>query len=360
MHKAGLPYVDNAKAVLLTVAINVGVVFLFHWPGGITLRGVLLDSVLCAGITVLIDLWMVHTRLRKMRTGGQMPPHVPVSRLMQRLPKNPVALGVIYAAVFGVLTAGVNGAVLWFFGMKTMAFAPWMVYKLVYAVLLSAKITEYCIFRYVQPDWAMETPGGAEPQKAVKPVKDPLPKVSVFKAMYGSVTGNIATNMIIGLALGGITIAPGGSVVISPTTVEGIPITGLIFGLIIGTLVTSGVVKEVNGAILAAATGPGRELPEMPVADKRFSWMPRRKGMLTALICVCMMILSAVALWSLMTLFGISVMNVYQYAIFITAYASVVSKPLSYVLVRRCTQPDYIRYVQKKKGNESLRGGSEL
>jgi len=340
MQKVSLPYIDNAKAVLLTVAINVGVVFAFFWPDGARFYDALWDSLICAGTTVLINLWIVYACMRKMRAGGQMPSQVPVSRFMQRLPRNPFALGIIYAVVFGALTVGINAAILWFFDMRSMAFVPWMVYKLAYTTILSVKITEYCIFRYVQPDWAGAECTDNETQTPRKPVKDPLPKIGVFKAMYGSVTGNIALSMIIGLALGGVVIAPDGSAVVPPTTVDGIPITGLIFGLILGILLTGGVVKGVNASILAS----GATIPEEMISDRRFAWMPKRKGPLTVFVCIFMMIFSAIALWCLMTLLEIPVMNAYQFAVFITAYASVVGKPLSYVLVRRCTQPDYVRF----------------
>jgi len=57
------------------------------------------------------------------------------------------------------------------------------------------------------------------------------------------------------------------------------------------------------------------------------------------------MIFSAVMLPVIMTIFDKPVLNFYQYSVFITAYAAVVSKPLSYVLTKRCLQPDYIRYI---------------
>ncbi len=172
-------------------------------------------------------------------------------------------------------------------------------------------------------------------------MKNPLPKISVFKEMYSSVTMNIAMNIIIGTALGGVVIGEGGAVVIHPTTIEGIPITGLVFGLIVGILVTNGVLNGVNAGILAAATGDGA----LPPPDKRFTWMPKRKLPLTALVCACIMAFSSVALWAAMKVFGLSIMNFYQFTVFITVYATLVSKPLSSVLVRRCMQPDYIQGV---------------
>jgi hypothetical protein len=347
--KKNLPYIDNAKAVAITLAVNLCAVFIFNWPGGITYSGVLWDSLFCAVITVGIDMWIVYAGLRKMRARGAIPANVPESVLMRRLPQNPITLGGIYAAAFAALAIGFNAALLWFFGIGEMTFAAWIVYKLIYATALSVRVVEFCIFRYVQPDWAsvpeganIET-GNAEGTGEEKPVKNPLPKISLIKEIYGSVTGNIAMNFILGSVFGGVAARADGSVIINPTTLEGIPITGLIFGLIIGVLVTKGIIAEMNKVI---AANPA--MIEGAVADKRFSWMPVKKGALTRLACACVMVFSAVALPSIMSLFGIPFMNFYQYTVFMTVYATLVGKALSYVLMRRCLQPDYIKRILGK------------
>ncbi|NLV57923.1 MAG: hypothetical protein GXY67_04050 [Clostridiales bacterium] len=350
MKRTGLPYINNAKAVLLTASVNLAIVFLLYWPDGISYRGVLWDSLICAAITTAIDLWVVFVQLLKLRWGGQIPTQVPVSPFMQRLPSNPFLLGVLFTTVFGMLAVGANAAILWFFERQHLAFVPWLAYKLVYSTILSVIITEYCVFRYVQPDWVDARVASSGSQIVLKPVRNPLPKVSLLKEVYASVTGNLATNMIAGLAFGGVAIASDGSVFITPTTVEGVPISGLIFGLIVGVLVTRSVLQEIRRQI------PVADLPDsQPLTlDKRFTWMPKGNVTLTLFVCVCMMVFSSVALWALMKLFDLPVMNVYQYAVFITVYASIVSKLLSYVLVRRCTQPDYLRYMQKRGKGQSV------
>ena len=343
----GLPYVDNAKAILITLAINICVVFLFFWPDGVTYSGVILDSLICAVTTTIISMWIVYPKLKRMQTRGEIPTQVPESSLMQRLPQSPIILGVVYAITFAILVIGLNAVILWFFGMQNMSFVPWAVYKLIYTTVLSVKIVEFCIFRYVQPDFAnVDHDENTEPKEEVfdTPVKNPLPEISVFKEMFGSVTGNIAMNIIIGSALGGVTVLADSSVIIYPTTVEGIPITGLVFGLITAILVTNGVVTAINAAIIAS----GPAILEGASIDKRFSWMPKGKVSLIFLMSICLMLFSAVALYAIMTLMGISIMNFYQFTIFITFYATLISKPLSYLLVRRCMQPDYIQYTLKK------------
>lgn len=338
MKSIRLPYVDNAKAVLITIAVNLGVVFLFFWPDGVTYQGAILDSLICAATTTAINMLIVYSRLKKMRATGQMPSDVPVSSFMQKLPRNPFILGLIFAVVFGILTAGVNGLILWFYDKSEMGFVSWTGYKLIYTTILSIKITEFCIFRYVQPDWAGIKDTVTEAKKPVKNVKNPLPKIGVFKEMYGSVTGSIAMNIIIGTILGGVTVGPDSAVVINPTTISGIPITGLVFGCIVGILITKGIVKEMNTVILAHGPAMAAEA----ATDKRFTWMPVKRASLMFLVCACVMVFSAIALWAIMTLFEISVMNFYQYTIFITVYSALISKPLTYLLIRRCMQSDYI------------------
>ena len=344
--RPGLPYVDNAKAVLITLVINLGAVRLFNWPGGVTYSGVIWDSLFCAAVTTAINILIVHTRLKSLRSKGEMPGQVPESPFMQRLPQNPVLLGIVCAIAFAALAAGLNAAILWFFGLRGLAFAPWLVYKLIYATVLSVKIVEFCIFRYVQPDWAGAAPSGsAETEKLPgRPVRNPWPKVDVFKEMFGGVAGNIALNMIVGYVLGGIKIGADGSVVIPPTTVEGMAVTGFVFGLIVGALVTNGVVTAMNAAILASSPAG----PETAAADKRLAWMPKGRLALIGLICLGLTVFSAAALPSILVLFGLPRLNFYQFVVFITVYAAIIGKPLSFILTRRCLQPDYACYILKK------------
>ena len=62
------------------------------------------------------------------------------------------------------------------------------------------------------------------------------------------------------------------------------------------------------------------------------------------------MLFSAVALRAVLDLFGLALLNFYQVVVFITTYAAIISKPLVFVLTRRCMQPDYIRHTLQKAG----------
>ena len=344
MQNVRLPYIDNAKAVIITLAINLGVVFYFNYPLGITFSGILWDTFFCVIITTIINICIVYFYLKKMRTQGAMPANVPESRLMQLLPKNPFLLGIVYIIVFSAITICTNALITTFFALQNMSFLPWLFYKLIYATLVSIKIIEYSIFRYVQPDWAKID---QKEYIAVinKPIKNPLPKISVYKEMYAAVMGNIALNIVLGSFLGGIKVENDGSVVIYPSTVEAIPITGLILGLIVAVLVVNGVINSINKNILNAPpeTLNGAE------RNRWLTWLPKRKATLMSLVSFCLMLFSAVSLWGIMMIFGIQIMNFFQFIIYITIYASIICKIITYIMIKRCTQRDYIEFVLIKK-----------
>jgi len=339
LHRDGLPYIDNAKISLITILVNLAIVFVFFWPRGASFPELLIDSVVCVLLTVAIDLWLVYRRMLQLRAAGQIPTQVPLSHLMQRLPRHPVALGAIYALAFGALTVAVNAAIWSFYDIHSMNFAPWVVYKLIYTTILSAKITEYCIFRYVQPDFALAGPAPV-PGNVVQEVKNPLPRVPVLKAMFGSVATNIALEVILGLVLGSVIITADQSIVVPATTIDAIPISGLFFGLIMGILITRTVIKAMQQALSAIPPGA-----VSGVSDKRVAWLPKNSILLGVVVCLFSMIFSAIVLRGVMSLFGFQTMHFLQKVILITVYASLLSKLISAVLIRRISQPDYLTYL---------------
>jgi len=352
--RIALPYVDNARAILLTVAINLAVVFVFFWPDGVTFNDIILDSVICVIITVIINMMIVHSRLKRLREEGKMPSRVPVSRLMQRLPKNPALLAAVYALVFTPLAVGSIAVALWFYGLEEMGFVAWMSLKVLFAVVTSVIVMEYCIFRYVQPDWAGELGTGDGSQDFVRPVKNPLPKVSVIKEMYTSVTGYIAINLAKGFVLGRVLIEAN-NVTIHPYIVDsltGIPLTGITFGFMTGFLVTNGVLRKMNRFIHET----GASMIGKAMTERRFAWMPLRRFPLMVFVGICMSAFSCVALWGAMTAFGISEMNFFQFIAMISAYAILMSRPLSFLLTKRCMQRDYIDFTLNGKDRGRISG----
>jgi len=341
--KIALPYVDNFRAIFLTVLINLAVVFVFFWPNGVTFNDILLDSFICVVITVFIDVVVVYTHLKKLRQEGNMPRHVPVSRLMQKLPKNPLALGIIYIMVFAPLAVGSIAVVLWFYELETMAFVPWMSFKLIFAVITSVIVTDYCIFRYVQPDWAHAYGTSDGPQNFKGRVRNPLPKINVLKEMYGSITGYIALNLAKGYILGRIIIEADKSLLIHPYTTEGLlglHLTGLTFGFVIGFLVTNGVMRKMNRIIRETGTS----MIDGAESDRRLTWMPVKRFSLVLFMSIGMSLFSFMVLWGALDVFGITELNFFQFIALVSAYAIIMGRPLSYLVTQRCMQQDYIRY----------------
>lgn len=337
----GLPYINNGRAVFITLLINLAFAFAFCYPDGITFKGAMLDAAFSGVSTTAIDMALIYAQMKRMRRMGTLPMEVPENRFMQRLPKNPVALGAVYAVAFAALSLGISWAILSFFGIRQMGFLEWAIYKLVFVTLLSVKIVEYCIFRYIQPDWA----GSGACAKSHEPlVRNPLPRFATLKAVYGSVSANLAMGFILGTAFGGVKLVEGSAVLIYPTTTASIPITGLIFGLICGVLVSSGVIKAVDGKILAADPVPEERVAAMPSRQ----WLPKRRISLTVCVCVATMLVSAVVLRGVMELFNLPVLDFYRYTVLVTAYAAVVNKLIALLLVKRCTSLDYVVYVQRR------------
>lgn len=335
--RSSLPYMDNWKAILLTALINLASTLVFQFSEGrITRSAVIRDSLICGVLTVIIDVAVVYVDMKRRRARGLLPANVPVSARMQRLPKNPALLALVYMPISAAVIALINWGVMALFGIESFGRWNWLVYKLLYACLLSAKIIEYCIFRFVQPDWAGEARAIADAN-----VKNPLPKISTLKEMYASISANIAMNMIIGTALGGAVVGEGQTVLIYPTYASGIWVTGLIFGFLTGVLLTRGVLGAIKQLIA------GDALPqELPPPDCRLCWLPKSDLALTAVVCAAIMTMSVVLLPLQMWVLGVSVMNFYQFCILITAYGSFVGHVFSKLLTARCLQSDYVAWVR--------------
>jgi hypothetical protein len=269
------------------------------------------------------------------------------------MPVNPVALGAIGAALFIVITVAINWMVLHFIGVDALSFTGWLVYKLIYSTMLSIKITEFVVYRYVQPDWvgaARIGDAADSPDATTNPVRPPMPKISTFTAFFGSVATNLAMNIVMGLLLGGTVITADKVVALVPTMRATIWISGLAFGLITGLLVTLGAVRVARPMILNAVADPAVvAAAEPPKPDRRFTWMPRKTAGLIAVICPVVMVASALALWGILRLLNLDAINFIQYSVLVTVWAAIVAKPLTWVLTKRLSQPDYVQYLATAK-----------
>lgn len=334
-----LPYVNNAKAVLITLAINLAAVLLLT-RGGVTFSQVMVDAVTTAFVTTLINFLVIYPQLQRLREVGQLPQRVPANRLMLRLPRNPIIYGLLCATVFALVMLALNWLILTFFGISRMTLLPWLVYKLIFTTVISMKIAEFIIYRYVQPDW-VATPFGSN-ATPIDPatVRKPFPKISLAKEVLASVTTNVLMNLVIGMLLGGVVFHADDSMTLMPTTIMGITIASIVFGLVTGALTSRAIIRGARKMIWAHG-------PDALSAAHRNNWLsrlPKRTIPLTIVTILLTMVVSLLVLPTILRIFNKPTMNFLQFSVLISIYAVLLSRPLGYFLTKRAMQRDFVQY----------------
>ena len=327
--KPGLPYLNNLSVVLLTVAVNMLCLFVFQYGRELTLGAVLADAATAGCVTSFIDVCVARRMLDRLKKAGVSVTNAPVVGWTSRLPKNPLALSLVFAAVFGLLTPLGNLLIIRFYQIGTFTFARFSVWKLIYSCLLSEFILEWAVLRYVQPDCM--TPAAAGRESAGK-VINPLGRVSAAKEVFNSAVTDFGTNLITGLFLGG-TVVRGGEVVLMPVTSGGAAITGVIFGVIITFMMVWPVAKKIKAALAAPCQPPARAgtvhvitwLPSGPLAFAL--------ALLPAMVVLCTLVFGAVFRFS-----GFAELNFFQFFFIRLIFVSLLSKGVVLLAVRRWTQ----------------------
>ena len=333
-----LPYMENRTGILVTIVVNLLCAFVFQSFGGALTRGdVVADAVVCGAVTAVIDFVFLWRLMSRRNSAGLLPGEVPVSRLMQRLPRTFLPLLIFLVLFFAVLTGVLMCCFLFVFGIESMDFGRWLVFKLLYAAFLSAKVLEFVIFCLVQPDLNSAARGavsccGFDSQE----VRNPLPKFSSFKEVYANITANIAMNVIVGSLLGGVVTNSDGSLLIYPSKASGMWLTGIIFGIITSVILTRAIFKNVRENLGDTTDEELAALAQLPAGNGLAELLPRRSFPLTIVVCVITAGVSAVLAPLIFWFFGIEQMNFYQFCLFITAYGMGVSKFLSRILLARC------------------------
>jgi len=162
---------------------------------------------------------------------------------------------------------------------------------------------------------------------------------------------NILLTLLISAAFGSVRFQPGGVLIVDPTLTDYIWITGLIFGLILGVLVTRGTVKGFRAAVAAAGPDAAEATSDAPTHSgatltRTYPFLPRKTWALTVAVCVIAMALSMVALPTILRVFHIAQLNFAQFIVFITLYSWLISKLFSYLLVKRMLLPDYMNQLR--------------
>ena len=325
----GLPYVNNVWVILGTAAINILLFLLSFWGRQPAYWDLLATALICGAGTSLINVLLTHYFIQQMRRAGQLPAQVPTNRWVRMLPKNKWLLILLFAVVFGVAAALLNAVVIWFFQIGTFRVVQCAVWLGVCSCLLSVKITQFAILRFVQADCALP---GQPPQTGDAKVVIPLPKFSAFGAWFNTVTDDFGFNMVVGLLSGGTLIADQ-NVIITPTTLAGIVISSLVLGVIVTFRMAYPIAKSMYAAWESGS------LPPFETRNGFLSALPRKPMGMTLTLMLPIMLLSLAVFWSVLTFFDFKVLNFFQFFAIRTLFVTLLTKGVVAVMVARYRQP---------------------
>lgn len=326
---AGLPYIDNAWLVLLTVVINMAVVFIFFFGRRIILQDILIDACICGITTSFIDVPLVLCRIRRLRARGRLPREVPVCVPMMKLPRRPLPLSLLFALLFGVITPLCNLIMIRFYEVTAFPLFRFAVWRAIYTCFLSIKIVEFAIYRYVQPDCRGDT---EEEQHGSETVKDPIPRISTFRHWFNTVTDDFGFNMAFGLLLGG-TIVRDHNVVIPPASRDGIALSAFITGLILTARMVYPIARKMK---------EGRESGALPLAPRRngwMTWLPSSPALFSLALLLPITISALVVFWSVFSFFDFDVLNFFQFFVIRVLFVTFLSRLVVKLALTRFTQP---------------------
>ncbi|NLA81852.1 MAG: hypothetical protein GX849_03360 [Clostridiaceae bacterium] len=322
-----LPYLNNLPMALLVAAINLALAFVFQYGRLLATADLLIDVASCGLVTAFTSLGYARWAVDKRRRQGALPGQVPISTFMQRLPRAYIPLSILTGLASSALMVLVTWALLRFYPETAYTFPRFLVWKIGYATWLAAKVIEFGIFRYVQPDCVK---ADDPPQQGQQTVKNPLLRKEMFTRLYASVTTDFGMNMLIGLALGGTQIQ-GDLVLLMGVSQEGVLITGLVLGLIISILMIRPTLASVQQIAYAG---------DLPQATSRNLWafLPSSPWALTGIFLLPAMVLSALTFWAVMYFFGFDSLNFFQFFIIRTAYTKLLSRLVETLAIQRYRQ----------------------
>ncbi len=323
-----LPYLNNLPMILLVLSINA--VFAILQPvWGLSHPNILVDAAICGMSTSWICVWVAHFRLRKLAREGALPAQTPQIGIAGRLPKSPWALSLCFGVMFAVITPLLTEALLRFFDITEYTFPRFLVWKLAYSGVLSAKLSELAVLRLTQPDCLRpEDP----PQTGQSVVKNPLPKGDTFTKLFNTVTTDFGFNMLIGLLLGG-TLVIDHNVIITPTTRSGILISGAILGAIVTIRMVYPVIKSIEQLKAAG------QLPVAASINRVVAWLPKSPVGFSLVLLPVMMVLSPMVFFAVFHFFGFEILDFFQYFAIRSLYVWLLTKPIVSLAILRYMQP---------------------
>lgn len=326
----GLPYIDNIRLVLLTAVINVVAVLLFFRGRSPSFSDIMTDAGICGMTTSFINVFIVYFRISKLRSEGLLPSEIPQNRFIRAMPKDPLLFAATLGAVFGLLSPLFNALIIRFYDIETFTFARFVVWRILYTCVLSAKIVEIAILRYVQPDCA---PASGLAQLGAATIKDPLPRISTLKQWYNTVTDDFGFNLLFGLLVGG-TVVQDHFVIIPPVTLDGILISASILGVIVTARMAYPVAKSMRNM---------RECGGLPVSaaeDKRIAWLPYSPAKFALLLLLPIVGLSLLTFWAVLSFFGFEELDFFRFFFIRMMFITLLTKRVVTLAILRYTQPE--------------------
>jgi hypothetical protein len=329
--KPSLPYIDNTKAISITLLLNLLLPWIFRldrYEAG----DIVVDAVICAVLTTVINVLVVWHFVRKARAAGIVSKEVPISKLMMRLPKNRLGLIAVFGTFFAVLCVGINYTVFTWYGFESWTFGQFLLYKLVYSLILSERIVSLCIFRLVQPDCG--TSDDDHSATISQPIKNPLPSLSGMHGLFSNISANLALQLFFNPYVGTYAIGGDRSIII-----EGIIGSVITCFIIVGLIAKTLDMARANGEFNVP---PNHVLPNRVPLNRWLTLLPKNRW-LFALLCSLIAAPIGVAIFVvLFQFYGFASWTFYEFFWIKMAYLTVLGKILVAVTVRRFTQPDIV------------------
>lgn len=325
-----LPYINHWTTIGITAGINVVCVLLsFGFRQGITESNFLINIFICGFLTTVIDAVCARFYIVRLRRNGQLPGVVPTPRLIRLLPKNGALLALTLGVFFGFASYGVNLALIRFFGIAEYTLWRIVVWQALFACGLSSVVMQLVVLRMVQPDCAL--PGQPE-QKGTVTILNPLPRFAALKNWFNTVTSDFGFNLVMGMAFGGVVILEQ-KVVIYPTTLQGIGLSSVIFGVIVALRMVAPVTKSI------AQMRVRGELPPYEKPNVFLSRLPKSYRLFSLVLTIPTILVSYLVLSGVLTLFDFQVLNFFQYFIIRTIFVAILTKATIALAVARYRQP---------------------
>ena len=319
--KLALPYVDNVRTISITLLLNVLLTWCFRLHQ-YEVRDIVIDAVICAWLTTVINVLIVWRCIRKARSAGAIPNEVPVNKAMMLLPKNRLGLIGVLGTFFTVLCVGINYTVFTWYSFESWTYEQFLLFKLVYSLILSERIVSLCILRLVQPD--CEKPKVDPITVIAQPIKNPLPSISGIRELFSTISVNLILQLYSNPYIDKYTIDGDRSIIMEGTIASAVTCF-IVIGIITKTLDMA----RVNG--------------EFNVPQNRFLTLLPRNRWLFALICALITApITGLLFISLFKFYGFTSWTFYEFLWIKTVYLLVLGKILVAIALRRFTQPDII------------------